>query len=253
MAWIESHTVIARHWKTVALAKSIRRDIPTTAGHLHLLWHTILEQQEDGDLSLWDDDRIADSAMYKGDAKQFVLSLTTARWLDPDRKAHDWLDYVGLYLIRKYSRRNKAKLAEIWQRYGRVYGSQEAASDGRATGERQSFTERVGRSPENSSLMEEPEKPPDKDGEEDSAWLARLWLLHRRGAHTEHDRKSADNFADLLAAGVAKEVIEKEIKNRERSKANEPIWTFCKRLTPTKNTKDRFAGTKAFLENETGP
>jgi len=35
---------------------------------------------------------------------------------------HDWLDYAGLYLIKKYNTSNARKLREIWNKHGFVYG-----------------------------------------------------------------------------------------------------------------------------------
>gem|GEM_PF-4682293 len=114
-------------------------------GHLHAFWHAVLEQQEDGDLTSWTDEMIADAAQFKGEPAHLVTLLQKHRWLD-GRLVHDWLDYAGLYLIRKYSRRNKKRLAEIWAKHGKVYGSEQtesvasdSRSDCRSAGERQSL------------------------------------------------------------------------------------------------------------------
>lgn len=85
------------------------------------------------------------------------------------------------------------------------------------------------------------EQDPLNKTQEQAAWLAREWLNRRGGAHTDHDRKSADNFEDLLAAGVSVETITGEITRRDRPKT-EPIWDLMKRLMPNRrqhgNSKD---------------
>lgn len=122
MAWIESHTVLIRHRKLKELAHALRLKDVYVMGHLHALWYAALEQQEDGDLSGWTDGFIAASACYTGDAPQFVRLLQTHGWLD-GKVLHDWLDYAGKYLTKKYHSSNRARLAEIWSKHGRSYGT----------------------------------------------------------------------------------------------------------------------------------
>jgi hypothetical protein len=89
-------------------------------GHLHALWHDALEQQEDGDLSAWSDELIAESAQFDGDAPKFVFLLQDRGWLD-GRLIHDWLDYAGRYLESKYRTSNPKRLSEIWSKHGLVW------------------------------------------------------------------------------------------------------------------------------------
>jgi len=112
MAWIESHTILKRHRKLIALAKDLRLKPVYVMGHLHSLWHDALEQAEDGDLSLWTDEFIAESAGFQGDCIQFVRLLQKHKWLD-GRIIHDWLDYAGRYLDSKYRSSNPDKLNAI--------------------------------------------------------------------------------------------------------------------------------------------
>jgi hypothetical protein len=92
-------------------------------GHLHALWHDALEQQEDGDLTKWSDELIAESSQFDGDAPQYVSLLQQYGWLD-GRLIHDWLEYSGGYLAGKYHTSNRPKLVEIWAKYGRTYGKE---------------------------------------------------------------------------------------------------------------------------------
>jgi len=122
MPWIESHTVLLRHRKLREFARELRLAPVYAMGHLHSLWHVALEQQEDGDLSSWSDELIAESAAFSGDAPQFVRLLQKHRWLDA-KILHDWLDYAGQYLRRKYAKDNRRRLVEIWLKHGRKYGA----------------------------------------------------------------------------------------------------------------------------------
>lgn len=120
MAWIESHSVLIRHQKLVELARDLRLRPAYVLGHLHALWHAALEQKEDGDLSAWSDEFIAEMSNYSGDAPQFVRLLQEHRWLD-GKLIHDWLDYAGRYLTSKYRISNPKKLKEIYRKHKSVF------------------------------------------------------------------------------------------------------------------------------------
>lgn len=121
MPWIESHTVLIRHRKLIEFSSELRISPAYAVGHLHVLWHAALEQAEDGDLSSWSDEFIATSACYTGGAPRFVSLLQKHKWLE-GRLIHDWLDYAGLYLTRKYAKDNRPRLVAIWAKHGRTYG-----------------------------------------------------------------------------------------------------------------------------------
>jgi hypothetical protein len=119
MAWIESHTVLLRHRKVLLLSADLNLPPVVIVGHLHVLWHAILEQQEDGDLRDWPDEMIAQAAAYTGDAKAFVLALQSRKWLD-GKMVHDWLEYAGRYLQSKYRTANQSKLEKIYKKHQSV-------------------------------------------------------------------------------------------------------------------------------------
>ena len=121
MPWIESHTVLIRHRKLREFARELRIRPAYALGHLHALWHAALEQREDGDLSSWTDDFIAETSDYPGDTPQYVRLLQKHEWLD-GKILHHWLDYAGRYLIKKYGQANRPRLVEIWAKHGRLYG-----------------------------------------------------------------------------------------------------------------------------------
>jgi len=154
MAWIESHTHTVRHRKVANLARELRCRRSHAMGHLHSLWHVALEQQEDGDLSSWSDEFIAESADYSGDAPKFVRLLQQHGSLD-DRKIHDWLDYAGAFLISKYggggNSRGKTRLAAIWSRHGREYGCDHKANDKRVVSDQKATPPNQPNQPNHSS------------------------------------------------------------------------------------------------------
>lgn len=113
MAWIESHTVLGRHRKVLELAKEMRLKPAHIIGHLHLLWHSALEQQENGDLTKWSDDLICELSGSPCEASHWVRLLQKHGWLD-NRILHDWWDYAGNYLQSKYSH-NPEKWKDVKQ------------------------------------------------------------------------------------------------------------------------------------------
>lgn len=121
MAWIESHTILTRHRKVLLLAYDLKISVVQTIGHLHAFWHTILEQQEDGDLSEWPDALIEEAALWEGTPGVFITLLRERGWVD-GHLVHDWIDYVGPYLTKKYCTGNQARLKDIWLKHGYKYG-----------------------------------------------------------------------------------------------------------------------------------
>lgn len=141
MAWVESHTVLARHRKCLELAFDLNVKVVQVLGHLHALWHTVLEQQEDGDLSRWSDAMIAQAALWEGNPSEFVTRLREREWLD-GHLVHDWIEYVGPFLTKKYSSGDVERLRAIWSVHGLKYGKgnrkfcKQKASRKRVDGER---------------------------------------------------------------------------------------------------------------------
>lgn len=119
MAWIESHTVLMRHRKLIGLARALAIRRSYALGHLTALWHTTLEQQEDGDLTTWSDDMIAEAADFPGDSALWVTMLQKHGFLD-GRFIHDWPDYARRYVELRYRTANPGKLAQIRGKWGKT-------------------------------------------------------------------------------------------------------------------------------------
>lgn len=146
MPWIESHTVLLRHRKVCLLALALGIPPVYVVGHLHVLWHAVLEQQEDGDVSTWPDEMIAHAAAYQGDARAFVAALQAQKLLD-GKVVHDWLDYAGLFLTKKYSTSNRPKLVQIWKLHGYKYGKRDAKSLHRLANRQRTHSEHIANLP----------------------------------------------------------------------------------------------------------
>lgn len=137
MAWIEFHAPLI---KKLLKFRDFRRALGWSSnealGFLGSFWGEIIELREDGDISGWTPDYIAELTDAKVDPERLWKALQ-AGWIDatPDGRVlvHDWLDTAGTYLIKKYSSSNRGELVRIWALYGLVYG---ARSEPIATGKR---------------------------------------------------------------------------------------------------------------------
>lgn len=102
MAWIESHQELGRHPKTRKLARALGISLPATVGHLHYLWWWALDFAQNGDISRYDAEELAEAALWEGDPAAFVEALTLAGFVDrATSRLHDWDQYVGKLLDRR--------------------------------------------------------------------------------------------------------------------------------------------------------
>ncbi len=108
MTWIKSHTSIRLHPKVTRLRTELSISRPAAVGHLHLLWHWVLEYAPDGDLSRYSAAEIAEAAEWQASAAdEFVAALVACGWLDRDDsgqlRVHGWQEYAGELLRRRSS------------------------------------------------------------------------------------------------------------------------------------------------------
>jgi hypothetical protein len=115
MAWIESHTNLARHPKTRRLCRILNLSVPAAVGHLHLFWHWVLEFAPSGILEGYSAEDIADGAYWTGDPDQFIEALIAAGFLENDGGmlvVHDWRDYAGRLLADRERKRSARRANE---------------------------------------------------------------------------------------------------------------------------------------------
>jgi hypothetical protein len=114
MAWIESHTEIGQHPKTKRLARELGVTVPAAIGHLHLLWWWALTYAQDGDLSRYTDEDIADAVMFPKNPQKAVNALIAAGFIDETdgtRSIHDWYEYAGRLIDQREQNRARTKRA----------------------------------------------------------------------------------------------------------------------------------------------
>jgi hypothetical protein len=118
MAWIESHQELKEHPKTKRLARLLDASVVTTVGHLHFFWWWAMVYAEDGDLSMFDNEDIADAACWEGDAERFVSALTDCglkdhagflEVIDGKLVIHDWQEYGGRLAEKKEQNRERQR------------------------------------------------------------------------------------------------------------------------------------------------
>lgn len=131
MAWIEFHAAkIKRLGKFHSFRKDVNWSVIEALGFLGSFWGETIEVCEDGEVTNWTPEYLAELTGIKdGLAERVWKSLLERGWIDQrDEKLliHDWLDYAGLFLTRKYASSvpGRAKLINIWAIHGRVYGEQ---------------------------------------------------------------------------------------------------------------------------------
>lgn len=113
MAWIESHQTLRQHPKTKKLSRKLGVSIPAAIGHLHCLWWWALDYADDGDLSRYDKEDIADAAMWEVEhADIFVSAMISAGLIDETDTGyvlHDWSDYAGKLIERREANRERTR------------------------------------------------------------------------------------------------------------------------------------------------
>lgn len=101
MAWFEAHQTMARHPKTLKLARLIKKDRRYAVGLLHDLFSWALDcAQKDGTLPGMTADDIAAALDFTGKAGDSVVAaLVESGYIDKDEhglySVHDWYDYAG--------------------------------------------------------------------------------------------------------------------------------------------------------------
>jgi hypothetical protein len=108
MAWLESHQELGKHPKTKKFARTLGISKPAAVGHLMYLWWWALDYAQDGDLSKYDNDDIADAAEWEDDSDDFVNALVKSGFVDDLEGVlaiHDWNDYAGKLMERRQAQK----------------------------------------------------------------------------------------------------------------------------------------------------
>jgi len=122
MPWIESHTHLIRHHKTLRMALRLEVKPVVVMGYLHNFWHNVLELREDGDITAWTPKEVAYYSGYEGDSEKFYEALKDG-WIDNKNGrilVHDWINYAGRYLQARYRSANPERLEAIRNKYSQT-------------------------------------------------------------------------------------------------------------------------------------
>jgi hypothetical protein len=113
MAWIESHQELARHPKTKKFARKLGVSNPTAIGHLHYLWWWALDYAQDGDLSSFEIEDIADAMDWPyEEASNLINALIESEFVDKDGERlllHDWYDYAGRLVDKREQNKERKR------------------------------------------------------------------------------------------------------------------------------------------------
>ena len=118
MAWIEAHQELRDHPKTKRAARLLGISRPQMIGHLLCLWWWCLDYAEDGNLSDFDAEDIADAAEWEGDADEFVAALINCGPADrpgfiigdgDSLSIRDWSQYGGKYITKRNQGRDRQR------------------------------------------------------------------------------------------------------------------------------------------------
>lgn len=126
MAWIESHEELSVHPKTKRLAGALGVSRVTAVGHLHFLWWWAMKFAQDGDLSRFEADEIAEAAGWEGEPEQFIRALIEAGgrkdegFLGEDLSLHDWGDYAQRLIERRRANAERMRDARASRRAAHV-------------------------------------------------------------------------------------------------------------------------------------
>ncbi|NLH02510.1 MAG: DnaD domain protein [Clostridiales bacterium] len=102
MAWIELHQTLPSNKKTIRLKKLLKIKTPQAIGHLCLLWLWALDNAQDGDLSDFSPDEIAEIMEWTGkDPQQLINALIESGFLDDSMNIHNWHEYTGRLIEKR--------------------------------------------------------------------------------------------------------------------------------------------------------
>jgi len=112
MAWIESHQELARHPKTKKLSRLLGVSLPAAVGHLHFFWWWAMDYAQDGDISRYDMDEVADACGWEGEPKILHHALFGSGFIEGgegEYHIHDWHDYAGRLIEKREQNRERKK------------------------------------------------------------------------------------------------------------------------------------------------
>lgn len=112
MAWLKLYQTLPKNKKTIRLKRLLKIKTPQAIGHLCLLWLWALDNAEDGDLSCFSDEEIAEVCEFSKNSENFVKSLIESEFLTSDKKIHNWDEYAGKLIADRESKREQDRVRQ---------------------------------------------------------------------------------------------------------------------------------------------
>lgn len=110
-----AHQSLKNHRKLKRLMKALKVSKPTAMGLLEHFWLAVYEcwAIEDGTLSGWSTDDIAESAAWDGNVENFVTSMVESGFIDTPSPGvyavHDYLDWCPFYVKKRVKDRQEGR------------------------------------------------------------------------------------------------------------------------------------------------
>lgn len=127
--WLAISVDLVFHPKLICAAMELEVDEAHMLGILVRMWLMAFKYAKDGDLWRGSDETayrfVGVITGYKGDVRQLADVLRENRWLD-GWLIHDWLDYVGPFLVKSFKTSKRPWLVETWAKHGKKYGARNA-------------------------------------------------------------------------------------------------------------------------------
>lgn len=108
--WCRLYSQFRNSFKVRHLATSLGIREVHARGHLVSLWCWVTDYRPDGNLKNVIDDDIAAAADWDGDAQTFVNAMLQTKWLDKNRKIHNWTIYAESY--RRAETKKKSRVGK---------------------------------------------------------------------------------------------------------------------------------------------
>ncbi len=254
--WNVVETSIGRNSKVFRLTDTLGIGIAQTVGCLVLLWGAVLEQREDGDISGWAHSEIERYAGWEGEKGKFAKALYRKEnsfidVIENKHLIHDWIEYAGRYLIKRYGTSNRERLIEIWNKHGRIYGQSQEETISKNKGRKNKIY--ADDSPEIKAakylfgkILDNDPKAKNPDFQK---WAIEIDGILRLDKRTKEELKAVidwcqnDNFwksnilsAKKLRLQFAKLKLQMESQNVKGSGKKKSGYTFQKGKYPTLNT-----------------
>jgi hypothetical protein len=145
--WIESHQELRDHPKMKRAARMLAVSHREMVGMLHFLWWWAMDYAEDGNLSGYSAEDIAEAAGWEGEAGRFVTALVECR-IRPDKHGfveesptgalilHDWYEYAGKLIERRETERDRQRRKRAAAKQHPTNGDQQSGDGGDALQQR---------------------------------------------------------------------------------------------------------------------